>query len=349
MSILPYGEGSLFGWTSAYGVSVALHGAVAFGILGGFGGWLTPAPEPPESAPFLISFAPLESEPVQPMTLPEDPADPVAEVPEGIQPETVTAATPEAETLQPVAVDEVAPDVVSNTIEPKPILPSDGGSGGTVAAPAAPPPAATEQDLALADWIERIRASQPPACLAALLRREGDAGVGLALVASDQTAMTTYGDALVTGTPTPPTITRILVDARQCPAVEFLRAHADYPATRLGLSLDAPTVVSGGRMTGYVRGAAGRQLTLLLIDDNGVVQNLNRFLSFSGNLARFDVPVTRDGDPRPTGQILIALATRGQPTPLLDRMGQLAEDVFPGLPRDLSESSLVALATVEVR
>ena len=102
MSILPYGEGSLFGWTSAYGVSVALHGAVAFGILGGFGGWLTPAPEPPESAPFLISFAPLESEPVQPMTLPEDPADPVAEVPEGIQPETVTAATPEAETLQPV-------------------------------------------------------------------------------------------------------------------------------------------------------------------------------------------------------------------------------------------------------
>ena len=33
------------------------------------------------------------SEPVQPMTLPEDPADPVAEVPEGIQPETVTAVS----------------------------------------------------------------------------------------------------------------------------------------------------------------------------------------------------------------------------------------------------------------
>lgn len=349
MSILPYGEASVFGWTSAYGLSVALHGAAAFGILGGFGGWMTPAPEPPENAPFLISFAPLESEPVQPMALPDDPANLTPEVPAGIEPETVSATTPEAEVLQPVAPEALEPEVVTNAIESKPILPSADGGGAPVAVPAAAPPAATEQDLALADWIERLRASAPPPCLAALLRREGETGVGLALVASDQASLTAYADPLLANAASQPTVSRVLVDPRQCPAIEFLRNHADYPATRLGISLDAPVVVSGGRMTGYVRGAAGRQLTLLLVDDNGVVQVLNRFLSFSGNLARFDVPVTRDGEARATGQIVIALATRGQPTALLDRAGQLAEDLFPGLPRELSESSLLALATIEVR
>lgn len=353
MSILPYGEASVFGWTSAYGLSVALHGAAAFGILGGFGGFLLPQPEPPENAPFMISFAPLDSQPVEPMDLLPDPQDPVAETPAELVPETIAATTPEAEALQPVAAEELAPEVVTNQVEEeaRPILPSDGPSdsaGGVAAAPE-PPASATEQDLALADWIDRIRGTPPPTCLAAVLRREGEVGVGLALVASDQAAMAGYGDQLLSTATSQPTVSRILIDPRQCPALDFLRAHAEYPATRLGLSLDATAVTSGGRMTGFVRGAAGRQLTLLLVDDNGVVQNLNRFLSFSGNLARFDVPVTRDGAPRPTGQILIALATRGQPSQLLDRAGQLAEDVFPGLPSDLSENALLALATVEVR
>jgi hypothetical protein len=345
MSILPYGEASGLGWFSAYGLSLVLHGAAAVGILGGMGGWLSPEPEAPESAPFLITFAPLESTPVTPTSPPEEL---VAEVPAGIEVERASALAPETEVLQPVAPETLEPEVLTDAAEPRPVLPSPDG-GAAVAVPAGPAPAATEQDLALAQWIERLRATTPPSCLAALLRREGETGVGLALVAADEQAMVAYGDPLLAASSPSPSVSRVLIDPRQCPAIEFLRAHADYPATRLTISLDAPVVASGGRMTGYVRGAAGRQLTVLLIDDNGVVQSLNRFLSFSGNLARLDVPVTRDGDPRARGQILIALATRGQPTALQDRVGQLAEDVFPGLPRDLSDSALLAAVTVEVR
>jgi hypothetical protein len=352
MSILPYGDVSIFGWTSAYGMSVVLHGAAAFGILGGFGGWLTPEPEPPESAPFMISFAPLETAPVEPVELPPDP---VEETPTALEPETVAPTLAEAETVQPVAPEALEAEVVTSaveTAEPRPMLPlgpeAGGGGEAAVAVPEAPA-SATEQDLALADWIERLRTSAPPACLAALLRREGETGIGLAFVASDPSAMAAYADSLLGNGGLQPTVSRVLVDPRQCPALDFLRAHADYPATRLGLSLETPIVQSGERMTGFVRGAAGRQLTLLLVDDNGVVQNLNRFLSFSGNLARFEVPVTREGPTRATGQILIAIATRGQPGELTARAGQLAEDVFVGLPRDLSESALLALATVEVR
>lgn len=363
MSILPYGEASVFGWSGAFGLSVTLHGLMAFGVLGGMADWLAAAPEPPESAPFLISFAPLETPQVEPLSLPPDPADPVPETPAGLMPETLAPVTSEAETLAPISPEVLQGDVVNalvETAEPRPILPSDSATGGTTAetgAGSAPAPAAssaetataTEQDLELAAWIDRIRASTAPPCLAALLRREGETGVGLALVAADQAAMADYADRLLDGAPGQPTISRVLIDPRQCAVLDFLRAHADYPATGLGLTIEAPTVVSGGRMTGFVRGAAGRQLTLLLVDDNGVVQVLNRFLSFSGNLARFEVPVTRAGEARATGQIVIALATRGQPAELAARAGRLADDVFPGLPRDLSDSALLALATVEIR
>ena len=91
-----------------------------------------------------------------------------------------------------------------------------------------------------------------------------------------------------------------------------MREQPDYPVGRLSIALASDRVESGGRLVGAVSGAAGRYVTLLLIDDNGVVQDLNRFLTFVGGETRFDVPVTRSGPPRDTGQILLALATSGR-------------------------------------
>ena len=85
-------------------------------------------------------------------------------------------------------------------------------------------------------------------------------------------------------------------------------------------------------------------MTLLLVDDNGVVQDLSRFLTIAGSDARFDVPVFRNGPSRDTRQLLIALATAGRPAAVDQMAGQLAGDMFPALQSELQGARIGIVA-----
>lgn len=267
-----------------------------------------------------------------------------------IVPETVAAAqtvapaatgdqtlTPDAPAMQTVTALNTAPQA-------PPTAPV-----GAAARPAASRPPPSAQDLAIGDLIGRIRAATADPCLIALPRRDGADGVGLALVSAQDGAMELFAQEALTAEDAALRQTRTLVDPRQCPALNYIRQNRDYPATAMGLRIDTPEVQSGGRLTGVLRGAAGRYVTLLLIDDNGVVQDLQRFLAFSGNLARFDVPVTRAGPSRDTSQLLLAIATRRPPDAIRARIGRLAQDVFTGLEGELASGAALAVATFDVR
>ncbi len=282
----------------------------------------------------------------------EDPGTLEPEVPETLVPETVTAIP--AQELSPILPTETIAVAAAPPVEvvaPNVTLPpAQTGAGGAASAPApVAAPAPSQQDLALGALIDRLRGTSGDPCLIALPRRQGTEGVGLGLVAATDAAMDSFARALADGGGTVPDQTRVLVDPRQCPALDWIRQNADYPATRLGLRVDASEVASGGRLTGIIRGGAGRQLTLLLIDDNGVVQDLGRFLSFSGALAQFDVPVTRDGPARDTSQILVAIGTTRSPRALTDRAGYLSDEVFSGLVGELADGAWLAVATFDVR
>ncbi len=229
----------------------------------------------------------------------------------------------------------------------RPAPPADRGPGGAATGSAAAPP--SPQDIALTDLIRRVRQVEADPCLAALPRRDGAEGVGLALMARDEAAMEAFSAAFVTPADDGLRQTRALLDQRQCAAVSYIRNNVDYPATRLGLRLDNDLVPSGGRLTGVVRGTPGKRLLLLLIDDNGVVQDLQRFTSTSGDFYRFDVPVNRVGAARDSRNILMALTFSEDPAPLRDRLGLVAQDVFSGLPGTLAEGADMAVATFDVR
>ncbi len=214
------------------------------------------------------------------------------------------------------------------------------------ALPATPP---TAQDLAVGDLIARIRATPADPCLLALPRRDGDDGVGLELIAANDTAMAQFATALLTPADSAIRQTRTLVDPRQCAALAYLRDNRDYPATRLGIALDTPEVASGGEVSGVLRGIAGRYVLLLLVDNNGVVQDLQRFMSFSGNFARFIVPVTRVGPQRDTSQSLIAITTDTPAATIRARDGQLAADVFRDLDPSHGRNAAIGFATFDVR
>jgi len=251
------------------------------------------------------------------------------------------AVTPNRTTTLAPASPQTGPDRVASVTRPP------AGQPAPVPASTRPPP--TEQDLALADLIARIRALPGEACLIALPRRDGETGIGLALVSGNEAAMEGFAQSLLGPGDEDIRQTRTLVDGRQCAALDYIRANGDYPATRMGIRADALQVASGENLTGVLRGAAGRYLTLLIVDDNGVVQDLQRFTSFSSNLARFDVPVTRAGASRDTEQLLLAIATTRPPEILRERAGRLAEDVFAGLPDDMASGAALGVASFDVR
>ncbi len=310
-----------------------------------------------------------------------DPVGPVVPVVGGDTGFTVTPTTPEAAGIDVVSagdtldatgadnIDVTAADTanvtVGDTVDSLTVTSVDtiGAIGvgaadtteaaavtGTSSAPAVTPPRPpTAQEIALTDLIRRVRQTESDPCLVALPRRDGADGVGLSLIARDEPAMEAFSSAFITPEDDGLRQTRSMVDDRQCAAISYIRNNVDYPATRLGLRLDNDLISSGESITGVVRGTQGRFLMLMLIDDNGVVQDLQRFTSTSGDFYRFDVPVNREGDPRATKQILLAAEFTQPPDVLRERMGLLAQDVFSGLPAPFADSAEIAVATFDVR
>ena len=250
-----------------------------------------------------------------------------------------------AETLTITSIDAIGATDIGAT---------DSTENAAVAGPTAPPAVTTPrpptaQEIALTELIRRVRQTESDPCLAALPRRDGAEGVGLALIASGEPAMEAFSSAFITPEDDGLRQIRALVDDRQCAAISYIRNNIDYPATRLGLRIDNDLINSGESITGVVRGTQGRFLMLMLIDDNGVVQDLQRFTTTSAEFYRFDVPVNREGDPRPTKQILLAAEFTQPPDVLRDRMGLLAQDVFSGLPDPFADGAEIAVATFDVR
>ncbi|MEC7761504.1 MAG: serine/threonine protein kinase [Pseudomonadota bacterium] len=306
----------------------------------------------------------LVAEPVTPTAEAITALDPVVLDSGPIIPETVTGVAPSgpgtvaplaplaADTITPIAPVGNAPTVAVVPVAPQAETIASVASPAPQTTPARPAPETrppSEQDLALADLIRRIRTTPADACLVALPRRDGPEGVGVEIIAASDSAMTEFSDRFFTPEDAGVRQTRTLIDDRQCPALAYMRENDDYPATRLGVALDSATVASSANLTGILRGIGGRYLTLMLVDNNGVAQDLQRFLSFSGDFARLDVPVTRAGPLRDTNQMLLAIATDRPAPQLKARAGQLAQDVFNGLDGQAGGAAALALVTFEVR
>ncbi|MEL6587011.1 MAG: hypothetical protein AAFY65_17930 [Pseudomonadota bacterium] len=338
--------------------------------------------DPAESLPPVEAAPPAElavAEPAPPADIAS--ADPVP-MPEAAEPsavETAPVAAPEtAQTVAPVALAPISPQVGGASAAPVPTLgavapeeavaeavpPSSNvaqapsittlSSVLTQTPPAAPPPPAQapaqDQDPALTALIDRIRSRLDDPCLVALPRPQAAPLGPLVTTLTDQDVTARrFADAVLTDPDLPVDTATVLVDARQCPALVFLRAQAAYPAFQLRMGLAQTQVPSGGTLVGRIEGSAGAYTSLLLVDDNGVVQDLRRFLRFTGGRAEFAIPVTRDGAPRETAHLLIALATAGRPQTITDLAGRRAADVFPPLSAELGPGTRLAVQAVDIR
>lgn len=219
----------------------------------------------------------------------------------------------------------------------------------TAPAPAPQQPAAPA-DPDLTELIARIRGRLADPCLVALPRGQGAGNAPqLAILSDSDRQIAEFERAIFATSEIDVVLSEFLFDARQCPALEFARAQTSYPTFQLSMGIAADIVPSGGVLTGTIDGTAGRYVSLLLIDANGVVQDLRRFLQFQGGRTDFEVPVTRDGTARDTHQLLMALTTAARPDTITQRAGNLAQDIFPQLRSEIGAAVQIALVPFDVR
>lgn len=316
-----------------------------------------------------------------PTTLPE--AEPEPQTLTSSQPEPEVASEPDPETLVPERIEPVAPVDITRL---NPIRPEDGTTLQGVtpltvtperlaaitpnpqgaeqpaplrltpvnAPPLTQPPAPsaaplTPEEATLNDLVQRIRDRFGDPCLVALPQRQNGGDPLVIVVAAQDRVINTFTQAVLNDADTPIEHRSVLIDARQCPALNLARESTNYPSFRLSMNLRTPIVSNGGRLIGTINNVAGMYTSLLLIDDNGVVQDLRRFTSFVSGRAEFDVPVSRAGAARDTSQLLLAVATQTRPNTISQRAGRLAKDFFPALQDELGSGAIIALVPFEVR
>ena len=209
----------------------------------------------------------------------------------------------------------------------------------------APAPA----DPVLDQLMSKIRERLGDPCLIALPRRTNRNALQVQVVADNDRIINDFVSSVLQETELPVEHRVILIDPRQCPAINMVRENSRYPALGVSLKLNSPVVGSGGHLTGTINNISGFYTSLLLVDDNGVVQDLRRFTNFAAGRAEFDIPVTRQGATRDTSQILMVVATRSRPETISRRAGYLAEDFFTNLHKELGKDYRIALIPFEVR
>lgn len=325
------------GWALAAGLSLAVHGAAAGALL-----WRPALPwqaEPPPPAQIQVTALPLPTlapgtEVLRPITGPV----PAAPVPRA------AAEAPEAPAGAEAAPIEASPVLTSNA------LPTARAEAPpeTVAQPDHEA-VAPGTDPRLAALFQRIRQRLTAPCLLALPALDAEGRIRLNLLAADDAQIPGLLRDLTQGDGTGVDAQAVLLDRRQCPALAFARRDARYPVFPLGISLQSQDVASGASLRGTISGAGGRQVTLLLIDDNGVTHDLRRFLVSVGGELRFDLPIARDGAGRDTHQLLLAVASPRPPATADAAAGTLAEDFFDRLSREIGPEALVGVSSVYVR
>lgn len=350
-------------WTQALVVSLALHGVAAAAVMD----VLPSLPRPTNNAPLPeIDVTSLEMDQGVVTTSNIQPVTPLT--PDPVLPGTEQQATAAGDPMQPETISPVTPPddmlgAITGTVDPLNGTGSATTEGDQIIAALPPsssvgivPQGGTQSEAtgarnaALADLIGQLRNRLAAPCLAALPQTLGGEEVQLTVLGAQDRDIADLFRDVAGSVDVPMTERSVLLDARQCPAVDFARAAPSYPAWPLRMQLDMAEITSGDRLTGRVEGIRDNQATLLLVDDNGVVQDLRRFTLLTEGRLEFDVPIHRVGAARDTSQLLLAIATPNQPE-IVDRLaGQLAEDFFAPLSQAVGSSGpLIGITTVYVR
>lgn len=205
-------------------------------------------------------------------------------------------AAPAARSIDSVA-PAIAPAISQPVAEPSP------------AVAALPPGGAGAERAALNSF---VRGYEGGGCFAALTVASGDDDIAVSGFSRDETALAGFQTALGERAGAKSNAAGRQVSQAQCSVLAFARAQPAYPDFPVRLTLEADRIASGGTIAGRIAGAGDRPVTMLILDDEGRIQDASFLLSRepTGDWT-FGTPLSLTGDPVPTVQLFVALAGDG--------------------------------------
>ena len=158
--------------------------------------------------------------------------------------------------------------------------------------------------------LSHLRALPDIPCFAALPALNADGRLHLEVFGPARGGLESFRAGLEAETGPVPGLVAQTVTQGQCDTLDFIRRNRAYPDHDLILTLTARRIATGGQLEGAIQARAeGRAIALLLVDNAGRVQSLERFLSHRPGGAGFAIPLTRQGPAVETWQLLLAVAT----------------------------------------
>jgi serine/threonine-protein kinase len=114
----------------------------------------------------------------------------------------------------------------------------------------------------------------------------------------------------------------------QCPAITFLGRLRGERSRALRVRAAKTNLKSGETLEGTIEGAGNSSVQLLLVSEEGVVQDLSRFLKLAGDARSFRLGMQREGAAGAQPQLLIAVSST-KPLETLRDAKSPADRLFP--------------------
>jgi eukaryotic-like serine/threonine-protein kinase len=282
----------------------------------------------------------LGPKPDTPIAQPEASAEPTAQ-PEAEPAPIETASAPEPAAPPPTPEPEPQPEPEPTPAAPEP---APTPTPEPVAEPAPPPLQGLGAQVA---WLKDYDAG---ACThVSLVSTNGDK-VQLEGFGTSVDPFSTLLDSFTAAHGVEPDIGVRLIDANQCPVLDFMNAIKENRGIIPSLILDNSSDIlkSGETVSGRIEGLAGRSVALFLVNGAGGSTNLKPWMSRSsdGTLG-FSFTVNLAAGAEPTPQMILAVVTE-RPVEKLDAVpnGVTARALIPFMQNELENERQTALGSL---
>ena len=272
------------------------------------------------------------------------------------------AAPVETALLSPASsADALAPPPDAPAIEAEPLPPSPGGEGAVqqtadrpadpVPAPTSPQDAAAEARRALqvriASVVDYLVGYEGGNCFVAFPELNSKGELRISAFAADTAIGSDLGARLSSTVGFDVPVATSAISEPQCSALRFTQLVGDARARRpIRIVLDRTDVANGEPLSGRILGGSGEPIHLLIVDDEGAVQNVDRYVRQGENGITFDPPVFLTGGAVATVQLLVAVASREELDTIVRLKKTEADGFFSMLTSEMRNMQLMATIAV---
>ena len=107
----------------------------------------------------------------------------------------------------------------------------------------------------------------------------------------------------------PVVLTQRSLQDTQCAAIDFAQPLIAASSPAFAFDVEATGVTSGRHVTGVISGFSKRFIYVLLVDDDGMAQDVSRYAQVTGETISVDIPVHLKGNGADRTQLLFAISS----------------------------------------